>query len=244
MVPGPNCQGLLDLIRRKVLVYEAGNDEYSELVPSDEDATMINAWREKMFDVLSEVDDEFMEAYLVDSDVSETLVMEAVRRATLARRIVPVFSGSALKNIGVQPLLDGICHFLPSPKDIGFISGILPDEHAKVDIAFDHKAPLAALVFKVTMETGRKVVLMRLYAGFLEEGETVCNVTQGKDERVARIFHMHAGRKEKIDRAYAGDIIAAAGVRFACTGDSLAGEGTACFVGKHWAVQVGHILGA
>lgn len=222
---GAEFSGLFDLIACKVLIYEPGNgDEFSFQDPEGEDADILAQWRENLFDVLSEVDDEFMEAYLNEPDVPERLVREAIRRATLSRKVVPVFSGSALKNIGVQPVMDGICHYLPSPADVGSITGLLPEEKSKVDIVFDHKAPLAALVFKVTMETGRKVVLMRLYSGSLGEGETVYNVTQGKDERVARIFHMHAGRKEKLDRAYAGDIVAAAGVRFARTGDSLAAQ--------------------
>lgn len=220
---GAELSGLFDIIRQKVLVYEGGDGEFFDVLePTPEEAEVIASWREQLFDVLSEVDDEFMEAYLANPEVDEQLILSAIRRATLSRSVVPVFSGSALKNIGVQPVLDGICNFLPSPKDIGFIRGLNPGDHSKIDIPFDHKDPLAALVFKVTMESGRKMVLMRLYAGSLGEGDTVFNVTQNEDERVARLFHMHAGHREKLERAYAGDIVAAAGVRFASTGDTLA----------------------
>ncbi|OIQ48764.1 Elongation factor G [Pseudodesulfovibrio hydrargyri] len=220
---GQEFSGVFDLATMERLEFDQGvsGAAYTRTPVSEEQAAMLSPWREKLIEVAAEEDETILDLYLSGEDVPVDRIHAALRKATLARRIVPVLVGSALKNIGVQPVLDAVCRYLPSPLDVPPATGVDPVSHKKKHFEVSSKEPLSALVFKVAMDSGRKLAMMRIYSGRIEAGGTVYNVTQDQDERVARLFRLHAGRKEKIDVAFAGDMVAAAGMKFARTGDTL-----------------------
>ena len=220
---GQDFSGVFDLLRRERLSFSTA-DQGATVVRRPLEANeseLVEIARDRTFEILAEEDDVFMEMYLSGEEPSLQAINEAIRRATLAERLTPVLCGSALRNAGVQPLLDAVRDYLPSPLDVPPAHAVRPSDHGRVELACDPDAPLACLAFKVSMETGRKHVFVRVYSGTLSEGQEVFNATQGVSERAARLFRMHAGRKEKIDTARAGDIVAVAGLRFARTGDTL-----------------------
>lgn len=220
---GQEFAGVFDLLRREHLSFSAedqGTTVIRRPLEADE-SEMVESVRERTLETLAEEDDAFMEMYLSGEEPPLRAINEAIRRATLAERLTPVLCGSALRNVGVQPLLDAVRDYLPSPLDVPPAHAMRPSDHSRIDLSCDPDGPLACLAFKVSMETGRKHVFLRIYSGTLSEGQEVFNSTQGMNERAARLFCMHAGRKEKIDTAQAGDIVAAAGLRFAHTGDTL-----------------------
>jgi elongation factor G len=220
---GQEFSGVFDLAAMERLEFDQGTSgaNYTRTPVSEDQAAMLSPWREKLIEAAAEEDEEILDLYLSGEDVPAAKIHAALRKATLARRIVPVLVGSALKNIGVQPLLDAVCRYLPSPLEVPPATGVDPVSHKKKHFEVSSKEPLSALVFKVAMDSGRKLAMMRIYSGRIEAGGTVYNVTQDQDERVARLFRLHAGRKEKIDTAFAGDMVAAAGMKFARTGDTL-----------------------
>ena len=224
---GADFRGVFDLIEMKKLVFDQASSgaEYASHDLSGEEADRLGPWREKLIETAAEEDEEILDLYLGGEDVPAGRLRDALRKATLARSIVPVLVGSALKNIGVQPVMDAVCHFLPSPLEVPPATGIDPKTGEKVAFEVSHKEPLSALVFKVAMDSGRKLALIRIYSGKLDAGESAFNITQDKDERVARLFRLHAGRKEKVETAFAGDMVAAAGMKFARTGDTLCHRG-------------------
>jgi len=221
---GQEFDGVFDLVEMKHFDFdqETNGAEYSKRDLTEEEVERLSPWREKLIEAAAEEDEELLDLYLMGEDVPVTQLRAALRKATLARTIVPVLVGSALKNIGVQPVLDAICHYLPSPLEVPVAEGVDPRDRTKRSFEVSHKEPLSALVFKVAMDSGRKLAMMRIYSGSIGAGDSVFNVTRDKTERVARLFRLHAGRKEKIDRAFAGDMVAAAGMKFARTGDTLA----------------------
>jgi len=220
---GEEFAGLIDLLRMKRLRFERESQgqhyEARELDP--EQAQRVLPWRERMLEALADEDEEILERYLSGQELPVEKLEAAIRAATLGLRLVPVYAGSALRNVGVQPLMDGVASFLPSPLDVPPVTGVDPHTKNPEQVEVSADAPLAALAFKVTMETGRRLVLLRIYSGMLSEGQEVWNATQGQNERAARLFHVHAGRKEKLERAIAGDIVAVAGLRLTKTGDTL-----------------------
>ncbi len=220
---GEDFKALFDVLRMKRLLFEnqSQGEHYEAQELDAEEITRVLPWRERLIEAIADEDEEILQSYLSGEDISVERLEAAIRAATLRLRLVPVFAGSALKNVGVQPLLDGIAAFLPSPLDVPGATGVGPQTNAKVHFQASPSEPLSALAFKVNMENGRKLVLMRIYSGVLSEGQEVWNATQSQTERVARLFHLHAGRKEKLDRASAGDIVAAAGLRLTKTGDTL-----------------------
>jgi elongation factor G len=220
---GADFTAVLDLVRMKKLVYEQESLGVlqEEVDPSDAELAMMAPWRELLLETLGEEDEEFLEQYLSGEEPTQEDIRRAVRRVTLGLKLAPVLCGSALKNIGVQPVMQAVCDYLPSPLDVAQVTGVDPETQARKSFPMDPAAPLSALAFKVAMDSGRKMVIMRLYSGSLEAGGAVYNQTQGKEERAARLFRLHAGRKEKLDKARAGDIVAAAGMKFARTGDTL-----------------------
>ncbi len=219
---GEDFSAVYDIIRMKKLVFdqESNGEEFEELDLDQQDEEFVAPWREQMCEVLSEIDDEFMERYLED-DIEPAYIDEVIRKATLKLAVVPVFSGSALKNSGVQPLMDGVVKYLPSPLEAPKVSGINPQTGVEQVVEPEAGGPFQALAFKVVMDSGRKMVLMRIYSGKINAGDTVRNFTQGKDERIARLFKIHAGRKERLDIAGIGDIVGAAGLKETRTGDTL-----------------------
>ena len=221
---GQELAGVFDLVTMERLEFDVDNKilEYRRVPMDDSERERVAPWRERMLETLAEEDDEFCDCYLGGGDCAPELMQSAIRRATLAGRLVPVLCGSALKNIGVQPVMDAICMYLPSPAEVPQASGVKPGGEERISFPAHPAEPLSALVFKVSMDSGRKLALMRIYSGRIKAGDTVYNVTQDQDERVARLFRLHAGRKEKIDEAVAGEIVAAAGMKYARTGDTLA----------------------
>jgi elongation factor G len=221
---GADFSAVFDLVSLERLVFDTDSKgaEYERAPLTPAEAVRVAPWRERLLETLSEHDDAIMEAYLGGEDIPAESLRAAIRKATIALAIVPVLAGSALKNIGVQPLMDAVCDYLPSPLDLPAQQGVDPATHLPKAFAVDPEAPLSALVFKVVMESGRKQSFVRIYSGNLIEGETVLNVTHGSEERVARLFRLHADRREKIEVARAGEIVAAAGMRFGRTGDTLA----------------------
>jgi len=221
---GADFRAVFDLVTLERLVFDPDSMgvEYERAPLSASEAERVAPWREGLLETLSEHDDAIMEAYLGGADIAPETLRAAIRTACIGLKLVPVLAGSALKNIGVQPLMDAVNDFLPSPLDVPQQTGIDPATHLLKSFPVDPEAPLSALVFKVVMESGRKQSFLRVYSGHLIEGETVQNVTHGSEERVARLFRLHADRREKIEVARAGEIVAAAGMRFGRTGDTLA----------------------
>lgn len=218
--------GLVDLIERRAIVWkedeELGvNFKYCE-IPKDLVET-VEEWREKLIEAVCETDDDLLERFLEDrSSISVEELMEATRKATIRRKIVPVTCGSAFKNKGIQRLLDAIVTLLPSPTDIGEISGINPKNDEIVSRKPEATQPLAALAFKIATDpfVGR-LVYMRIYSGTLNAGDTVFNPRTGKKERINRLYQMHANKQNPKDKIEAGDICAGVGFKDIITGDTL-----------------------
>ncbi|MDY0307644.1 MAG: EF-Tu/IF-2/RF-3 family GTPase, partial [Desulfovibrionaceae bacterium] len=214
------------LIDEKRLVFDQADQgvEFAVFDWTEEERAHLAPWREKVLEAAAEEDDALMERYLSGEVLAPAEIRAALRKATLGMRLVPVLAGSALKNVGVQPVMDAICHYLPGPAEVPPAEGLDPVTKRRKSFPVSPDAPLSALAFKVSLDSGRKLVLMRLYSGMLQAGDTVYNSTQGVRERVARLFKLHAGRKEQVEQALAGEIVAAAGMKDARTGDTLCQE--------------------
>ncbi len=220
---GQEFRGIIDLLRLERLAFDQADQgrSYTSHPLTDEEQALAAPWRERLVEALAEEDDALLERYLGGEELPVEALQAAVKHGTQALRLVPVFAGSALKNIGVQPLMDAVGLYLPSPLEAEPARGQDPKTHEWHKIEPQPGGALSALVFKVSMETGRKLVLVRLYSGTIEAGQNVYNLTRDAEERVARIFRLHAGQKEKVDQALAGDIVALAGLKHARTGDTL-----------------------
>ena len=220
---GEEFEAVIDVIEEKKIVYDSSvygqRFEMYELDAAEKE--LAGKWRNQAIETLADFSDEIMELYLEGSKINRDLIKKELRQAVLRLECVPVLACSALKNIGVQPVLNAVCEYMPSPSEVPRISGIDPQTRETKEFAPLRKAPLVALAFKVTMETGRKMVLLRIYSGEIEAGQEVYNSTQDKKQRVARLFFMHADRKEKTDIAVAGQIVAAAGLKDSGTGDTI-----------------------
>jgi elongation factor G len=217
-------QGVIDLVTMQALIYEEGAKGMSFEVadiPGDYQESAGEA-RNEMLEILSEVDEGIMGHYLADEPVEDALIKAALRRGTIGLDIVPVLCGSAFKNKGVQPLLDAVVDYLPSPLDVPPVQG----EDAKgrvVERPPSDAAPLAALAFKLWSDPYiGHLTFLRVYSGVLASGSSVLNATKGGKERIGRLLKMHANKREEISEAYAGDIVAAVGLKSTTTGDTLA----------------------
>jgi elongation factor G len=219
-------RGVVDLIRRRLITWDEStlgiSYEFSE-IPADV-LPLAEAQREKMIEMLADVDDELAEKYLAGEDISEGDIVKAIRQATIALKLVPVMCGSALKNKGVQPILDAVVHYLPSPEDVPSVKGINPKTGLEETRSSNIQEPLAALVFKVMQDEGRKLTYLRIYSGQLQVGEDIYNASKKKKEKIARLLKMHANKRERIERAGAGDIVGVMGLKDATTGDTLSDE--------------------
>ena len=216
-------KGVIDLIKEKAIVWdeESLGEKFEEIPIPEEMLDKVQEYRELMFETISEADDEIMERYLNDEEIDEKSLKRAIRRATISLKLVPVFCGAALRNKGIQPLLDAIVEYLPSPLDIPPVKGQVPGTDKEEERVPDPKAPLTALAFKIAIDGGRKLTYLRIYAGTLRPGDSVYNPRKGVTEKIARLLRMHANRKERIDYSQAGDIVAAIGLKSTTTGDTL-----------------------
>ncbi len=216
--------GMVDLVRRKALVWDGSSlgSVYEELEIPDSMQESVAVYRDKLVEAAADYDDEVMERYLAGEEASEEALKRAIRKAALGNHAVPVFGGSAFKNKGVQPLLDAVISYLPSPVDILPITGHNPvTDELEIREAKDD-APFCALSFKIMTDPYvGQLTFIRVYSGVLSSGMTVMNVKRGKKERIGRLLKMHANKKEEIKEAYAGDIAAAVGLKTAITGDTL-----------------------
>jgi len=215
-------RGVVDLIRMKALFWEDETGEkFLEVDVPEELLEEAEAVREKMLEKVVETDEELLEKYLDGQILSEKEIKEAIRRATIEQRLQPVLCGAALKNKGIQPLIDAIVDYLPSPLDVPPVKGINPLTKMEETRPSDESAPFCALAFKVMMEQGRKLTYVRIYSGLLREGQEVYNASLGRKETVSRIFEMHANYKKRLEMARAGDIVALMGLKETLTGHTL-----------------------
>ena len=219
-------KGVIDLVKMKGIIWEEDTlgAEYSEEPIPPELEEEAGHCRELLLETLSDKDDGIMEKYLAEEKIDAGELTKAIRKATVALELVPVFCGAALRNKGIQPLLDGIVDYLPSPVDVPPIVGHLPDSGERESREADSKGPLAALAFKVRIEQGRKMTYLRVYSGTITAGDVVYNPGKDVKEKVARLVRMHSNKKERINSASAGDIIAAMGLKITTTGDTLCTE--------------------
>ncbi len=220
---GDEFKGLIDLINMQAVYYlgEQGQDSEVRSIP-DELLEEALAHREKMIDKVARFDDNLAEKFLEEQEISPDEIIQAVRKATLSGSIVPVLCGSALKNKGVQRLLDAVISYLPSPKDIPPKIGINSRNDQEVSVFADESAPFVALVFKIVTDpfVGR-LAYLRVYAGSMEAGSTVLNTVKDKKERIGRLLQMHANTRQEIKEVYAGDIAGVVGLKNTFTGDTI-----------------------
>jgi elongation factor G len=218
--------GVVDLLGMRALTWRGetvkGEDYTVEEIPADM-AEQAAQWREKLIETLADSDEEILEAYLGGEDLSVDALKAAIRRATIADQINPVLCGSAFKNKGVQPMLDAVVDYLPSPLDIPRVDGVLMDGTTEASRHAEESEPLSALAFKIAADQHLgKLTFVRIYSGVLENGQQVLNATKDRKERIGKIYQMHANKREELPRAGAGDIIAVAGLKQTTTGDTLA----------------------
>jgi len=218
--------GVIDLIRMKAIVWEdeMQGAEYREEAIPDEFVEEVSHYRDLLLETLADKNDEIMEQYLSEEEIEIGELKHAIRKATIDLELVPIFCGAALRNKGIQPLLDGIVDYLPSPLDIPPIVGRLPTSGEEVLRPADAKGPFSALAFKVIMDQGRKMTYVRVYSGTVRQGDLVYNPGREIKEKLARILKMHSNKRERIDSASAGDIVAAMGLKLTATGDTLCSE--------------------
>jgi elongation factor G len=221
-------QGIVDLVTMKAIVYkdELGTEQDVVEIPESL-AEAAAAAREHLLEEVSHYDDALLELILEESDVSEDVLKNAIRNATLSTKLTPVLCGSSFKNKGVQPLLDAVIDYLPSPLDVPPMVGTElikgQEEERQVVRKPDDSEPFSALAFKIAADPYvGKLTYFRVYSGRLEAGSRVLNVNSGRTERIGRILMMHANEREEVAEVYAGDIAAAVGIKQVITGDTLA----------------------
>ena len=217
--------GVVDLLQMRALTWRGetvkGEDYAVEEIPADLQA-QADEYREKLIETVAENDDEVMELYLGGEEVPLDVLNAAIRRATIAGKINPVVTGSAFKNKGVQPMLDAVVNYLPSPLDVGAIEGTLPDGETPASRQPDPDAEFAGLAFKVATDPHLgKLTFVRVYSGTLNSGSQVINATKDRKERIGKIYQMHANKREELASVHAGDICAVMGLKQTTTGDTL-----------------------
>lgn len=219
-------QGVIDLIENKAVVWQ--DDEtlgigYELIDVPDEFKNETKEWRGKLIEAVAEVDESLFERYFEDPDsITNNEIIEAIRKSTLDRTIVPVLCGAAFKNKGVQRLLDAIVAFLPNPLDIGPVQGINPRNNQQVQRNPDPNEPLTALAFKIATDPFvGKLAFLRIYSGYIQSGSSIFNTRTNKRERISRLYEMHANKQNPKDRIEAGDICAIVGFKDIQTGDTL-----------------------
>ena len=224
---GDDFEGVIDLIKMKALYWNTNDQgqtfEFCDIPPAMQDEAELT--REAMIEEISSQNDELLEKYLENESISEDLIKSAIRSGTLANVFFPIMCGASLRNVGVHPLIDAIVDFLPSPKEVPAIEGIVPNTENVEKREPTEDQPFSALAFKVASDLNvDKIVYCRLYSGVLKKGQVVLNVSKNKKERVMRILQVHANKKENCDQAYPGDIVALVGLKDTTTGDTLASQ--------------------
>ena len=220
-------RGVIDLLRMKMIVYEEGSlgvNFHEEEIPLHL-AGIAKAFQGNIFETLADLDDRFMERYLAAEAISIPEVQALLRKGTLAAKIVPVLCGSAFKNKGIQPLLDAIVEYLPSPLDVPPIRGTHPDSGQEEERSPMNGSPLSAIAFKIMSDPYvGQLTFLRIYSGTLTSGSSIYNSSRRKRERIGRLLKMHANKREEIKVANSGDIVAVVGLKRTTTGDTLCEE--------------------
>jgi elongation factor G len=216
-------RGVLDLLHLRQIVWLdetlGAQYEYQEIDPSLLPEAL--EARDRLVARVAEWDEKLMERYLEGEEITASQLIPVIRSLTLQLKVVPILCGTALRNKGIQPLLDAIVDFLPSPMDIPPVSGVNPLTKEKEVRISSEQQPFAALAFKIFMDQGRKLTYARIYSGKLQVGNEILNVAKGTREKVSRIFQMHANKRERLEHSGAGNIVALMGLKSAMTGDSL-----------------------
>jgi elongation factor G len=221
-----NFRGAIDLIGQKFLTWDDSSQgmEYTVNEIPAELAEQATHEREKMIETLADGDDDLAEKYLAGEEIGTAELNAALRKATISLKIVPVLCGAALRNKGIQPVLDAVINYLPSPEDIPPVKGINPITKSEEIRHSSDKEPLAALAFKIMLDDGRKLTYLRIYSGQIHANDEVYNAVKKKKEKVARLLRMHANKRERIDKAGAGELVAVLGLKETTTGDTLCDE--------------------
>ncbi len=218
-------EGVVDVLRGRALYWDS-EDLGAETREADVPAELVDATavaREQVVEAAADFDDELMARYLDGEEIGEDELRKALRRGTLDLGLVPVLCGSAFKNKGVQPLLDAVNDYLPSPLDVPPVEGTRPKDGETVTRKADDNEPFAALAFKImTDKHAGSLTYLRVYSGHVKTGEQVLNVNKGKKQRIGKLLQMHANKRQEIDEVFAGDIVAAVGLKDITTGESLA----------------------
>ena len=216
-------KGVIDLVEMKAVQWLdstlGAEFEVSE-IPSELAEEALEE-RERLLESVAEVDDDLMERYLAEEEIPTRDLLQSIRRATVELKLIPVLCGSALKNKGVQPLLDAVNQFLPSPMESWPVAGVNPNTGETEKRRANPHDPLCALCFKVMNEEGRKLCYVRIYSGRMEAGGEVFNASKESKEKIARLLRMHSNKRERIQEALAGDIIGVIGLKNTATGDTL-----------------------
>jgi len=217
-------EGIIDLIRMKAYIYRAETlgAEYDEIEIPSEFVSDAESWREKLIEAVVETDNRLLEKYVAEEEIGEKELLDVIRQGTISLQFTPCVCGSAFKNKGIQPLLDAVVDFLPSPVDVPPMEGINPDSQ---DVDYRKSSidePFSALVFKIMTDPFvGQLAFLRVYSGTLSTGSTVYNSTRDRSERVGRLLKMHANKREEIKEVFAGDIAAAVGLKEVSTGDTI-----------------------
>jgi len=219
-------QGIIDILNMTAIVWEEDEfgAKYTEVPIPDDMMAEASRHRELLLEAVADKNDAIMEKYLAEEEITPTELKSAIRKATIDLKLVPIYCGAALRNKGIQPLLDGIVDFLPAPVDIPPVTGKHPGSGELETRSPKAKGPFAALAFKVSMDQGRKMTYIRVYSGTVKAGNPVYNPGKNIKERAARLLKMHSNKRERIDSASAGDIVAAMGLKLTTTGDTLCTE--------------------
>lgn len=221
-----NFKGMVDLVTMEALVYtdDLGTTSEHTGVPGDL-VEKANEYREKLLEAVADTSEELMMKYLEGEELTEQEIREGLRKGTIANKFVPVLCGSSFKNKGVQPLLDAVVDYMPSPLDVPAIKGVHPETGEEDHRPSSDEAPFSALAFKIMADPYvGKLAFFRVYSGVLSSGSYVYNSTKGKRERIGRILLMHANHREEITEVYSGDIASAVGLKDTTTGDTLCDE--------------------
>ncbi|MBE9543277.1 MAG: elongation factor G [Proteobacteria bacterium] len=220
---GDNFTDIIDLIEMKQIRWDEeslGASYYFEDI-ADEYRQEAERYREKLIEAAAEYDDDVMEAYLSEEPIDSPKILEAIRKATVRLELIPVLCGSALRNKGIQPLLDAIVEFLPSPVDVPPIQGTHPETGDIIECQAKDSDPLAALIFKVSMIQGRRLSFVRVYSGKMKVGQELYNPALKKKEKLSRILQMHANKRERVETVGTGSIVGVVGLKDSSTGETL-----------------------